>query len=85
MNRKKLLARLSRGQLRNVAFSDMVGLVRGFGFEIARIHGSHRVFQHPSVPEMLNLQEVNGEAKPYQVRQFLRIVERHDLRLEDDS
>jgi hypothetical protein len=32
-----------------------------------------------------NLQEVNGEAKPYQVRQFLRIVERHDLRLEDEE
>lgn len=85
MNRKKLLARLSRGQLCNVAFSDMVDLVGGFGFEIARIRGSHHVFRHSKVSEMLNLQEVNGEAKPYQVRQFLRIVERHDLRLEDEE
>ena len=51
MNRKKLLARLSRGQLRNVAFSDMTNLARGFGFEIARISGSHHVFQHPTVPK----------------------------------
>jgi hypothetical protein len=85
MNRKKLLARLSRGQLGNVGFSDMVGLAKGFGFELARIRGSHHVFQHPSVPEMFNLQEVNGEANPYQVRQFIRIVERHNLRLEDDT
>jgi hypothetical protein len=83
MNRKKFLGRLSRGELRNVAFGDVVGLVRGFGFELDRIRGSHHVFKHPLIPEMLNLQEVNGEAKPYQIRQFLRIVERHDLRLED--
>jgi hypothetical protein len=37
------------------------------------------------VPELVNLQEVAGEAKPYQIRQFLRIVERYDLRLEDES
>jgi predicted RNA binding protein YcfA (HicA-like mRNA interferase family) len=85
MNRKKLLARLTRGQLRNVPFSDIVSLARGFGFDIARIRGSHHVFQHPRIPEMLNLQEVGGEAKPYQIRQFLRIVERHDLRLEDEE
>jgi hypothetical protein len=34
---------------------------------------------------MINLQEVKGEAKPYQIRQFLKIVERHDLRLEDEG
>jgi hypothetical protein len=34
---------------------------------------------------LVNLQEVKGEAKPYQIRQFLRLVERHNLRLEEDS
>jgi hypothetical protein len=32
----------------------------------------------------LNLQSVNGMAKPYQIRQFLRLVERYDLRLENE-
>jgi len=85
MNRKKLLGRLSRGELRNVAFSDIVGLAEGFGFALDRIHGSHHIFKHSLVLEMLNLQEVGGEAKPYQIRQFLRIVERHNLRLEDKA
>jgi hypothetical protein len=31
------------------------------------------------------LQEVKGEAKPYQIRQFLRLVERHNLHLEEDT
>jgi hypothetical protein len=40
---------------------------------------------HPDVPQPLNLQEVGGKAKPYQVRQFVRLVEEHDLNFEDLS
>jgi hypothetical protein len=35
------------------------------------------------VPGMVNLQEVKGEAKPYQIKQLLKLAERHDLALED--
>jgi hypothetical protein len=34
------------------------------------------------MPELLNLQETRGQAKPYQVRQLLRLIERYDLKLE---
>jgi hypothetical protein len=42
-------------------------------------------FVHPNIPELVNLQEVKGEAKPYQIRQFLRLVERYNLRLAEDA
>jgi hypothetical protein len=45
---------------------------------------SHHVFVHPSIVELVNLQEVGGQAKPYQVRQLLRLVERYNLTLEDE-
>jgi hypothetical protein len=38
---------------------------------------------HPDIPELVNLQSVRGQAKPYQVRQLMRLVERYDLKLED--
>ena len=38
--------------------------------------GSHHILTHTSVPQPLNLQEVDGKAIPYQVRQFLRIMRR---------
>lgn len=85
MNRRKLLQRLSQGALRNVAFADLTNLVEGFGFRLARVSGSHHIFMHPAIPELVNLQEVRGEAKPYQIRQFLRLVERYNLQLEDDA
>ena len=83
MNRKKFLRRLAQGAVRNVAFDDFCGLVEGFGFSQARMSGSHHIFVHPKVPELLNLQNVAGEAKPYQIRQFLRLVERFNLTMED--
>lgn len=83
MDPRRLLARLVRGDLANVSFSDLRGLVESFGFELRRTSGSHHIFVHPDVPELLNLQDVREQAKPYQVRQFLRLVERYALRLED--
>ena len=83
MNRRKLLQRLSRGDLQNIAFDDMVSLVEGFGFGLERTHGSHHLFRHPRIAVKVNLQEHRGDAKPYQVRQFLRIVEQFNLELED--
>ena len=50
---------------------------------LSRVEGSHRIYTHSDVNELLNLQDVYGEAKPYQLRQFLRLVERYDLKLED--
>ncbi len=84
MNRKKLLARLSRGHLQNVPFPDLVSLLAGFGFRLVRVQGSHHLFAHPRVPQLANLQEVRGEAKPYQIRQVLRLIERYNLGLEDE-
>ena len=68
MKRRKLLKRLSEGQLKNVAFGDMINMVEGFGFQLVRVSGSHHIFTNPGILELVNLQEVKGEAKPYQIR-----------------
>ncbi len=83
MNRKKLLRRLLEGNLSNVRFREMADLTEGLGFELSRVSGSHHIFVHPDIPEIINLQDVRGEAKPYQVRQLLGLVERYNLRLRD--
>ncbi len=80
MNKKKLLEKASSGS-KNIQFSEMVTLVEAFGFRLSRVNGSHHIFVHPNVREIVNLQEVNGKAKPYQIRQFLQLVERYDLKL----
>ena len=69
----------------NVAFDDMVSLVEGFGFKLVRRQGSHHIFSHPTIAELINLQERSGQAKPYQIRQFLKLAERYNLHLEDEA
>jgi len=85
MNERELLKRIAGGAVANVAFADLCTLVEALGFELRRVNGSHHVFTHPEIPQLINLQSVRGQAKPYQIRQLLRLVERYDLRLKDRS
>jgi len=47
-----------------------------------RTNGSHHILSRPDVPKLVNLQNVGGKAKGYQVRQLLKLVEKHNLTLE---
>ncbi len=82
MKPDRLMRRFASGALANVDFADFQRLVEANGFRLIRTAGSHHAFARPGVPELLNLQSVSGEAKPYQIRQFMRLVERYNLRIE---
>lgn len=83
MKKRKLLQKALTAP-KNFRFDDMVTLAEAFGFRLPRTNGSHHVFVHDEMSELLNLQEVKGKAKPYQISQFLRLVERYNLTLEGD-
>jgi predicted RNA binding protein YcfA (HicA-like mRNA interferase family) len=84
MNRQKLL-RKALTTPKNLRFSEIVNLAEAFGFRLSRTRGSHHIFAHPAVRELVNLQEVKGKAKPYQIGQFLQLVEKYNLRLENNE
>ena len=84
MKKEKLLKKVL-SSTKNIRFSDMVTLVEAFGFRLSRIRGSHHIFIHPDIPEQINLQSVKGKAKPYQIRQFLKVVEHYNLTLKKDA
>ncbi len=84
MNRKKILQKILASS-RNIRFSDMMNLVEGFGFTLSRTDGSHHIFTRQDIPELVNLQKIKGQAKPYQIRQFLKLVEKHNLILEGEE
>ena len=48
-----------------------------------RTSGSHRIYRHVESGAMMNLQDSEGMAKPYRVRQFLDLVETYNLELKD--
>jgi len=82
--KRKLIQKLLFGS-RNVSFSQAQAAVEAFGFHLSRISGSHHIYIHPDIPELINIQNVGGKAKPYQIKQFLDIVEQYNLELEDEQ
>ena len=85
MNNRRLLLRLLNGRMQNVAFGDAERLVIALGFSEVRTRGDHHIYAHPAADALLNLQPYRGEAKPYQLRQLLDLIERYDLKLEGDA
>lgn len=68
-----------------ISHGDFTHLLEAFAFQLDHIRGSHHFYFHPQVSEALSLQPHRGEAKPYQIRQFLDLVGRYNLQLEDQS
>lgn len=87
--RERLYKRISNSQ-HNVRFQDFCMLLVYFGFRLVRTRGSHHLYQHRELEEVMNVQPMkDNQAKAYQVRQFLKLVETHHLSLtpetEDES
>ena len=82
--KQKLIQKLLSGS-KNIRFSEAQTAVEAFGFHLTRISGSHHIYTPPDVSELIKLLNINGKAKPYQIKQFLEICERYNLQLEDES
>jgi len=62
-----------------IKFREACILAEGVGFRLDRTRGSHHIFINKSSRMLLNLQNVKGQAKPYQVRQLLALIKEHNL------
>ena len=80
---EKLIFQILRGTSdANIAFSDLINLLKHFGFEM-RIKGSHHIFRREGIEEKPNLQKEGNKAKPYQVKQVRNIILKYRLGGED--
>jgi predicted RNA binding protein YcfA (HicA-like mRNA interferase family) len=78
----KLYEQLVASTSRSISFRDFERLLRAFGFELDRTVGSHRQYVHPAIRRPFPVQPAGNDAKRYQVREFLELVERYALRME---
>lgn len=64
----KLLEKILSGKSdNNIKFSDLCSLLTKLGFEV-RIKGSHYIYYKEGVQEIINIQEIGGHSKSYQVK-----------------
>jgi hypothetical protein len=73
----KLLAKANDSP-NNFSFTEICQLAECFGFEFQRQSGSHVIYEHPLLTieqnRLMNFQNFNGKAKPYQVKQLLKAI-----------
>ncbi len=79
----KLLAMVLANPGGALSFRDFERLILAAGFVLMRIRGSHRAYRHPGVDRLLVVQPRGKDAKPYQVRQFLDMLEAYSLAVEE--
>jgi len=65
----------------NIAFDDTCALLKRLGFA-ERVRGDHHIFTKAGVAEIINLQPVDGKAKPYQVKQIRNLVKKYRINKE---
>ena len=67
-------------------FAEFATLIEAFGFAFRRQRGSHRIYSRADVGERVNFQSwSDGKAKVAQVQEFLKMVDRRGLSLEEDE
>lgn len=67
---------------RSIAYRDFIALIESFGFAHQRTKGSHQSYAHPDCPRLLVVQPKGKDAKRYQVRELLELVEEFGLTME---
>ena len=60
-------------------FNDLLLVAIAFGFKFKGMKGSHVVYSRCDIKEILTFQNVNGKAKPYQVKQLIDLVDKYNL------
>jgi predicted RNA binding protein YcfA (HicA-like mRNA interferase family) len=81
----KLLKKVLSGS-KNIRFAELTSFMEAFGFSFDRITGSHHIYWHPDIPQAVSVQpDHHGQAKPYQVKQLIKLIEKYNLRLIDDE
>ena len=81
---RDLLDRAAGGQVNNVRFADLRRLLEAAGFQLDGVGGSHHLYRHPDLRQKVNLQPLGRQAKPYQVRQVVDLLERYSLQVDND-
>lgn len=83
LTRRQLLLQAANPQ-HPMRFNECKALIEHFGFRLASMNRLHNVFVHDKVPELINLQNVDGMVKAFHVRQILNLIYKYQLRANDD-
>lgn len=62
-----------KNNTQNVKFKEIKTLLKHYKFTLERQKGSHRIYKRENI--LVNIQNIKGEVKPYQVKQVILAIE----------
>ena len=74
MSRCTKLEAAARNNPAGLTFSEACRLAECIGYTLVRINGSHHIYKRPNSRD-INLQNRKGQAKEFQVKQILDIID----------
>ena len=83
MTKKREIYEKLKNNPRNVRFEELCKAAELFGFRFRVEKAAIEFTSERGSKKSLNFQNVKGKAKPYQVRQLLKVIEKYNL-LEED-
>ena len=79
---QKIYAAILAGETKNISFEELVTLLLKLGFQ-ERVKGSHHIFYNKDIDEIINIQERESKAKPYQIKQIRIIIIKYKRKLDE--
>lgn len=79
MTRKSKKTERARNNPEGVKYDDFCRIIELYGFVLRSSKGSHRTYELEGVPELVTIQPRKCMARPYQVRNFFKIVDINEL------
>ena len=82
MGKKDKILAKAQSSPGNLSFNELCTLAKHAGFEFRNQTGSHKIFKHPTIKKMLNLQPDKNDkskAKIYQTKQLVAYIEDFNL------
>jgi hypothetical protein len=66
-------------------YQEFKALLEAFGFRLSSMNRLHNIFVHPLIPDLINIQNIEGQIKPFQLRQALNLIYKYQLRAQDED
>ena len=78
MQRQELFEEI-KANPKKIRFERLCKIAEVLGFQARKGTGSHLVYFREGIQEILNFQNEGGWAKAYQVRQFIKVIEKYSI------
>jgi predicted RNA binding protein YcfA (HicA-like mRNA interferase family) len=82
MGKKNKILTKAKKSPENLTFNELCSLAEHAGFEFRNQTGSHKIYKHPTIKKMLNLQPDKNDkskAKKYQIKQLIAYIDDFNL------